>query len=290
MSILQIVLIALGAVVVLLSLVVAVTVLRLRANLHKPIPVPVDRGARPVAQNLPVPGGSPGLTMDVFVPDHVETPPPLLVFVPGDGPEFLLRGARGWAMFRSYADIAACRGYAAALTTHRSSKNYKATEAMLGDVDAILRTLRGQAGELGFDPDQVVVWTFSGSAGPVIAHLLERPAAGVRALLSFYGFLDLTTFTLKIPEPVVERFSLPVVLGRLEALPCPVYLLHAGRDRKMMTVGFERVVALLEGKDLAVTTRVYAEGKHGFEVQNDPGQVRDEIDRAFAFIDDALGR
>jgi hypothetical protein len=76
---------------------------------------------------------------------------------------------------------------------------------------------------------------------------------------------------------------------RLERVPSPVYLVNAGRDRKRMTTGFERVSALAEERGLEITIRVYQEGKHGFEILCPPDEAGEEIDRAFVFIEQALG-
>jgi len=267
----------------------AVLVVRTLRSTRKPIPIDTGGPARKVAENLPLTEGAPTPAMDIYgPPDRAGGPRPLVLFVPGDGPEMILKNAKEWALFLSYGEICSARGYLAAVTNHRSSGNYKRTEGMVLDVVHALERLRRGADEFGIDPDRIVVWTFSGSAGPVLAHLAQHPVEGVRGLISFYGMLDLSTYLLRVPDPVVREYSLPQVLSRLEGLPCPVYLLAVGRDSKMITRGYENTRKAIAGRELPVTTREYAGGRHGFEVSSPPVEIAQQIDLAFAFVDTCL--
>jgi acetyl esterase/lipase len=289
MSAVHITLIIVAALVSGAALLFVVGLVRFIVRTRRPIPIAVSRAARLVAGDVPLSAaGPPTPAMDVYAPVDIEGRPPLILFVPGDGPDALIRRAKQWGIFRSYADIAAGRGYFAAVMNHRSSRNFKDSAGMVGDVEHALATLRDRSDEFGFDPERVVVWTFSGSAGPVLSRLLLERPQGVIAMLSHYGLLDLTTFTFKVPDEVVNAYSLPQVLKRLDAMPLPVYLLNAGRDRAMITTGFERVEALVRERELAVTTRIYPRGRHGFEVLESPEQVRAQLEQSFAFIDGTL--
>jgi acetyl esterase/lipase len=289
MSTLQVVLISVGGLLVLLALAYALFVMRMLRAAGRPFPFDTGAPARLLAEAIPIGDSALGHAMDVYGPaGAAEVPRPVVLFVPGDAPDFLLRKARGWGMFGSYASLCASRGWVAAVTTHRASGNYKRSEGMVSDVVEALEELRSRAGDLGLDPERVVVWTFSGSGGPVLAELLLRPVPGLRGLVSFYGFLDLAAWPMKLPQDVVQRYSLPPLLREAEALPCPVYLLHAEKDRKLMTRSFEATVQALEGRDLPVTTRVGAGLRHGFEVLDPPAQTRPEIEAGLDFAASCL--
>jgi dienelactone hydrolase len=284
MSTLSIVLLSAGGLLTLLILAYALFVLRMLRVAGRPMPFDTGSHARLLANALPIGEAAVGHAMDVYGPeDPAGTPRPVVLFVPGDAPDWLLRKSRMWGMFRSYAELCAARGWSAAVATHRPSGNYKRSQVMVQDVRAALGVLRAQAPELWLDPDRVVIWTFSGSAGPVLTDLLRSPEAGVRGMLSFYGFLDLSAWPMKLPAALVERYSLPPLLQQAEALPCPVYLLHVSEDRKMMTRGFEACQRALEGRDLPVTTRLGAGLRHGFEAQDDPALSRPEIEAGLDF-------
>ncbi len=289
MSTLSIVLLSLGGLLVLAVLAyLAYLMYMLRAAER---PLPFDTGGCVVLRQSAIPVGEPklGHAMDVYLPEgEPEGPLPVVLFVPGDAPDFLLRKARGWGMFRSYAELCAARGWASAVTTHRASGNYKRSEGMVGDVLEALEILRAQADELGVDPERVVVWTFSGSSGPVLTELLRNPVSGVRGLLSFYGFLDLSFWPMKLAPELTAAWSLTPLLAQAETLACPVWLLNAEKDRKAMTRGFEACRQALEGRDLPVTVRVGAGLRHGFEAMDPPELSRPEIEAGLGFVEEVM--
>ena len=285
MSTLTIVLLSAGGLLALAILAYALVVVRMLRAAGQPMPFDTGGRARLLAKALPVSEAAVGHALDVYGPEEpAEEPRPVVLFVPGDAPDFLLRKSREWGMFRSYAELCAARGWSAAVASHRPSGNYKRSQVMVQDVLDTLEVLRSRSAELGLDPERVVVWCFSGSVGPVLAQLLRSPVPGVQGLVSFYGFLDLSAWPMKLPAESVERYSLPPLLRQADALPCPVYLLHASKDRKMMTKGFEATRQALEGRALPVTMRVGAGLRHGFEVQDEPALSRPEIEAGLGFV------
>jgi acetyl esterase/lipase len=284
MSTLTIVLLSLGGLLAVLILAYAAYVAHMLRAAGRPFPFETGGRVTRRFEGIPIGEAALGHAMDVYGPEAgVDGPLPVVLFVPGDAPDFLLRKARGWGMFHSYAELCAPRGWAAAVATHRASGNYKRSEGMVADVREALAVIRERADELGLDPERVVVWSFSGSSGPVLAELLRNPVPGVRGLLSFYGFLDLSRYPMKVPPAVVERYSLPPLLAQAEALPCPVYLMNAAKDRKLMTRGFEACREALQGRDLPVTTVVGAGLRHGFEVMDPPDRSRPVIEAGLEF-------
>jgi len=291
MSTLTIVLLIVGGLLGLAVIAYAAFFIRTLRATAKPIPIDTRGFVRLAAGDVPLAADGPEPAMDVWVPADAppsDAPRPVVLLVPGDGPDWLLRKAKGWGLFRSYAELCAARGWVTVVTNHRSSGSYKRTPGMVQDVRSALERLRERAEDLGLDPERVVVWTFSGSAGPILSELISRPVPGVRGLMSFYGFLDLAQWPLRVPADVVETYSLPRVLPGLEALPCPVYLLHAGKDRKPMTKGFDATRQALEGRDLPVTLRVGVGLRHGFEVLDVPALSEPEILAGLAFAERCL--
>ncbi len=278
-----------GLLLGLVVLVLGFSMARFLAMTRKTIPLPTSGTLRMVARDVPL-SSEPVPAMDVYAPAELHGRPPLILFVPGDGPDNVISRAKEWGIFRSHAALATDRGYVAAVANHRSSRNYRESARMVEDVTKALDVLKARADDLGFDKDRVVVWTFSGSAGPVLSHFLRAPSPNVRALLSFYGLLDLSALPAKVPAKVpasvVMEYSLPEVLEHMEEIPCPVYLVHARRDHAAITRGFVRVVGLK--RPLAL--RICENGKHGFEILSPAAEVREEIDRAYAFIEEALRR
>ena len=287
MTPLAIALIVLGALVGLAILAYGVAIVRTVAATRRPMPIDTGGEARRIAEGVRLGEDAAWPALEVWGPpgDPAGRARPVVVLVPGDGPDVLLKRANGWKLWRSYADLCAARGWSTVVLGHRSSGNYRRSETMVADVVRGLGLLRARADTWGLDPDRMVVWCFSGSSGPVLAHLLRQPVPGLCGLLSFYGVLDLGTYLMKPPEAVVARYSLPPVLAGAETLPCPVHLVHAGRDQAMIRRGYERTVAALRGRNLPVAVRVAEGARHGFDLVGDPAQVREEVDRALAFVE-----
>ena len=285
MSTLTIVLLSLGGLLAVLILAYVAYVAHMLRAAGRPFPFETGGRVTRRAEGISIGDAAKGHAMDVYAPEgEAGGPRPVVLFVPGDAPDFLLRKARGWGMFRSYAELCAARGWAAAVATHRASGNYKRSKGMVADVLEALAVLRSRADELGLDPERVVVWSFSGSSGPVLTQLLRSPVPGVRGLLAFYGFLDLSHWPMKIPPETVAAYSLPPLLEQADALACPVHLLHAQKDRKPIARGFEACQRALAGRDLPVTLRVGEGLRHGFEVLDDPTLSRPEIEAGLDFV------
>src|SRR2546423_2893000 len=136
------------------------------------------------------------LTLDVYGSTSAPRATTLLVY--GDGrPEFL-RDARGWGVLRDHARHLGLRGIAAIAFDHRSSRAAGIREAA-ADVEDAIAFVRANANDLGVDPDRIALWTFS--AGPPLAFhsvLRDRPA-WIRALVAYYGILDLAF--VRHPDP-----------------------------------------------------------------------------------------
>jgi dienelactone hydrolase len=294
MSVTQIILIVLGTLAGLGIVTYVAIFVRVLRNTKKPIPIDPGEYAIKLVENVALTSADSTPAMDIYGPKDDPSQPnilrPLVLFVPGDGPEMLIKNAKEWRLFRSYADICASKGFAAAVMNHRSSGNYKKTEAMVTDVVNAIETLHKNASKVGIDPERVVVWTFSGSAGPVISRLLQEPVQGVRGIVSFYGMFDLSTYPFKVPAPVVQAYSLPQVLSSMDNLPCPLYLLNMGRDSKMIAKGFQNTTQVIAGRDLPIVTRIYDNGRHGFEVLSPSAETRIEINSAFEFVSDCIKR
>ncbi len=290
MSTLTIVLISIGGLLAMLVLSYGLYIVYMLRQADKPFPFDTGEPAPVLAEAIPLGDAAPGHALDIYGPGgEPDAPRPIVLFVPGDAPDALLRKSRGWGMWRSYAALCAERGWAAAVCSHRPSKSYKRCGDMLEDVRAALALLRMRAPALGLDPDRVVVWCFSGSTGPVLSGLLREPEPGVVGLMSFYGFLDLSGWPMKLPQDQVEAWSLPPLFRDAETLPVPVYLLHAEKDRKMMTKGFVATGQALKGKELPVTAVVGAGLRHGFEVMDPPERSRPAIEAGLDFAGRCLG-
>ncbi|MER6117602.1 alpha/beta hydrolase [Streptomyces sp. NPDC001743] len=159
-------------------------------------PVPPVTVLRDLVFSEPGTGG--GLRLDLYLPEGVPGPRPVIVWLPGGGWQ---RAARG--MGPHLGRLFAQRGYAMADVEYRSSRT-AVWPAQLHDVKAAVRYLRSVAEVRGLDAERIGVW--GSSAGGHLAALLGLTggdpewegngghaaySSEVRAVVDGYGPTDL---------------------------------------------------------------------------------------------------
>ncbi|MFI6947970.1 alpha/beta hydrolase fold domain-containing protein [Streptomyces sp. NPDC050422] len=152
------------------------------------------------------------LRLDLYLPEDVPGPRPVIVWLPGGGWQ---RAARG--MGPHLGRLFAQRGYAMADVEYRSSRT-AIWPAQLHDVKAAVRYLRSVAQERGLDAERIGVW--GSSAGGHLAALLgltggdpvwegegghAAQSSEVQAVVDGYGPADLPHMdTDRLPGGVVN--------------------------------------------------------------------------------------
>jgi acetyl esterase/lipase len=103
---------------------------------------------------------SPNHVLDVYLPESSHGPFPVIVFVHGGG---FLGGRKDYGPL---AQILACvsQGYALVSVEYRLSMQAK-WPACVHDVKCALRFVTCRAGELGVDPERIVLWGTSAGGG-----------------------------------------------------------------------------------------------------------------------------
>ncbi|MGW7790735.1 alpha/beta hydrolase fold domain-containing protein [Streptomyces tricolor] len=171
-----------------------------------PVRLPLPAPARPApgvrllrGAVYAVPDGSRPLEADLWLPEPARGPVPVVVFVHGGGWRTGLRDDLG-PRFRHWRPGPFARlarsGPAVVCPDYRLSGEAR-HPAQLDDLRALLTWLRDRAGDLGLDPERVVLW--GESAGGHLAALtaLTTPqgpggAATVRGCVTWYAPTDLT--------------------------------------------------------------------------------------------------
>jgi acetyl esterase/lipase len=142
---------------------------------------------------------SPNHLLDVYLPESGDGPAPVIVFVHGGG---FLGGSKDYG---ALAPILACvsQGYALISVEYRLSMAAK-WPACVHDVKCALRFITARAGELGIDPERIVLWGASAGGGinnaiaatltsgrvddPALGHPEIRPR--VVALVNWFAVAD----------------------------------------------------------------------------------------------------
>ncbi|MFD7709562.1 alpha/beta hydrolase fold domain-containing protein [Streptomyces sp. NPDC059785] len=219
-----------------------------------------------------VPEGIRPLELDLWLPERVPGPVPVVVFVHGGGWRMGLRDDLG-PRFRTWSPGPFARlvraGCAVACPDYRLTG--EATHpAQLDDVSAALGWLHTRSAELGLDTGRTVVW--GESAGGHLAALAaltageRRGSATVRGCAVWYAPADLTALAADYPEgrydpadpgtfearligaaladaPERARAASPV--GRVTAGAPPFLVLHGTDDVIVPCVQSERLVTAL---------------------------------------------
>jgi acetyl esterase/lipase len=226
------------------------------------------------------------LRLDVYGPTSARRPAVLIVY--GDGPAEFLREARGWGMFRDLCRHLALRDIAGISFDHRSSRAVGIGEAA-SDVDGAVAFVRENANDLGVDPDRIALWTFS--AGPPLAlhtALRDRPRY-IRALVVYYGILDLALVRHSdpaqriVPDDLVAEYSPRTYAHRGADLP-PMLIVRAGLDRPELNAGIDGFAAEAIAAGATIDLLAHPRGQHGFETKDDTDRSREIIVATLDFL------
>lgn len=180
-----------------------------------------------------------GLALDLYLPEDVDSPPPLVVFFYGGSWQ---QGERHWYAFVGQA--LARHGLAVAIPDYRKAP----FPAFMDDAAAAVAWLKAQGPGLGYDPDRIVL--MGHSAGAHIAALLATDPQylarhdlspsdlrGVIGLAGPYDFLPIRSRPLREvfgDDPARHRASQPI--AHVDGSEPPFLLLH-GRDDRLVEPG-----------------------------------------------------
>lgn len=167
---------------------------------------------KPTQANLVYSDLSSRNVLDLYLPDGVTGPVPVVVWVHGGA--FMMGDKSG----PQSLDALNAAGYAVASINYRLSGTDQ-WPAQLEDVVAAVAYLRANAEEMGIDPARVAL--FGASAGGHLVSttgitLAADPATAVQAVVDWYGPVEFTTMDADIEESGVTRST-----GRNDAADSP---------------------------------------------------------------------
>lgn len=223
---------------------------------------------------------------DMYLPTDAGTPPPVVVFVHGDGPAEFLRQPRLWGQYRSWAALAAANGMAAVTFDHRSSEGRTSIAPVLSQIRLILDTIRDGADHLSVDAARMAVW--SGSAGVPFGFVAAVDDPSVRCQLAFYGPMDLRTDDSRT-APGLNADSLaehsPIThLERRGGEIQPLFIAKAGLDRPGINDSIDAFVGRAVELRAPVILETHPDGRHAFDILDDDDRSRQIIERAIEFM------
>jgi len=247
-----------------------------------PLPASVQRGI-PFARI-----GDQELKLDLYLPDRVDQPPRLIVWVHGGA---WRAGSRESVDLKGMTAL----GWAVASVDYRLSTVAK-FPAQIHDLKAAVRFLRAHAAEYGYRGDHIVIG--GSSAGAHLAALVgvtnglaalegevgdnRDSSSDVHAIIDLYGASDLTTILgqssphgLSVrgpaldlllggqPDAVPELARLASPVFHVDAHDPPLWLLHGDQDDQMPPAQSRELAEAYQRLDRPLHYAVVAGSGHG---------------------------
>lgn len=223
---------------------------------------------------------------DAYLPASPDRPPPLVVFVHGDGPADFLREPRLWGQYRSWAALAAANGMAAITFDHASSNGRSRMPAVVDQIRQLLDLVDHESGSIGVDAGHVAIW--SGSAGVPFGFVaaLNRPT--VLCQVSFYGPMDLRTDASRtspdIAKELLAEYSPVTHIDRRGSAMPPLLIAKAALDRPAINDSIDAFVENATAVGAPVELEVHEQGRHGFDVIDEGERSRQIIHRTIDYM------
>lgn len=260
---------------------------RWRPELGVVLPIP-DGAEIEVDRDLLASGldGS-SIRFDVYRPAMPGPPRPIVVFVHGDAAPEVLAAAKDWGQFTSWAQLVAARDMVGITFNHSSLLARTQMDLVIGEITAIVETVRARAAELGGEADRVAITSISACApfGLTVAYA-TLPA--VRCAVAFYGPLvpevdpDYTESSVSPAD--LERCSPLWLLEALGTATPPTLILKAGLDRPPVNEGIDAFLGRAAEVGAPVWLITHETGHHAFDVLDDDDRSREVIEDTLDFL------
>lgn len=198
------------------------------------------------------------LSFDIYYPPafSYKRNLPVVIFNNGVGSMDVPR----WGIYKDWAKLVAANGM---IAVNHQSRNGKALE----DDEALLDYLQKNAKELHIDEDKIGLWTCSANArtGMRLAH--KTRAAGIKALVVYYGGPD--------------------SLGQLRQ-NLPTLMVRAGLDAQFINTGIDQFIQASLQQDTRIEVINYLNGIHAFDAFTNTTESKEIIVRTIAFLEKNL--
>lgn len=219
------------------------------------------------------------LKLDVYRPPRLaagDDPCPVVLMVYGDTDPEVLRGARQWGQYRSWGSFLANHGFVAVVPDHRSHQ-VAGLRGAAEDVVSALEFVSEHGTSYGMDLNRIGVFGLSFGV-PYQLWAVSQSRRRVRALVCYYGFMDLTGFEEYLHETsnVVNEFAAATRFEEDELFP-PMLIVRAGRDFEGLNNTIDSFVrkSKRHGQDLTLVE--LDDAQHAFDVLDDNDASRDAI-------------
>jgi dienelactone hydrolase len=210
------------------------------------------------------------LEADVYLPPGLlpDERVPAVLFVHGDAPPDLLRGAKDWGQYTSWGRLAAASGLIGITFEHRSSEARTRLAEAASDVLELVAFVRRGGARGHVDVDRIGLWVASGGPPMVLPWVLRDRPPFVRCVAALYGVMD----------------SSVEALAAAEGLVPPMLVARAGLDAPVINDSIDAFVAAALARNVELDLLTHPAGQHAFDILDDDDRSRDVIALTLAFF------
>ncbi len=225
------------------------------------------------------------LLMDVYIPSDIKNNEklPVVIFNHGEGLEIFIKDAKDWGIYTSYGKLLASKGYIAVIFNHRyASRNFERIKEVAEDVKAAVMHVQQNSVEWKADIDNMIVWSFS--LGGIYSSVFLRSDYHIKAVISYYGLLDLFT---RIPPKLrkeLEEFTPDRYLRNTTTTK--ILVVKAALDKVPgVNQSIDNFVKAAEKYHINYSYLLHKSGGHSFDVLTDNEETKYIIDQTLSFIE-----
>lgn len=227
------------------------------------------------------------LKMDVYSPFGLSrrTRRPAVIFIHGGRiPRNLLTTPKDWGAYISFGQLVAASGFVGVTFNHRFYA-WESLNDSQSDLVDLIKHVRDHSGELGVDPNRIILWAVSAGGLFLSQTLRDRPSY-IRGLVAYYAALDLKPR--RAPAPISEdtqrEFSPVEHLSKHDKPLPPIFVARAGLDTPDLNAGLDKFVQVALSENATIDVVNHASGHHGFDVEDDNDRSREIIKKTIDFI------
>ena len=224
------------------------------------------------------------LLMDVYIPvnrkDYEKLP--VVIFNHGEGLEVFIKDAKDWGIFTSYGMLLASKGYVAVTFNHRyASKNFMKIKEVAEDVKAAVSYVKKNSATWNADIDNIFIWSFS--LGGIYSSVFLRNDYHIKAVISYYGLLDLFTRIPKKLRKSLEEFTPDQYLRNITNTK--ILIVKAALDKVPgVNQSIDNFIKAAEKYHIDYRYILHKSWGHSFDVFTDNEETTSVIDQTISFI------
>jgi acetyl esterase/lipase len=236
------------------------------------------------------------LKMDIYYPTNLQSTSryPAVILVHGDGPAELLKDAKEAGVFVSLGQLLAVSGVIAITFNHRVTDGWTKLREAASDVDNLIHYVREQAESLQVEKDALGLWVFSAGGPFGLSTALRTTPHYIRALVSYYGLLDLRSLRPIVPATVtdatLQELSPLYYLEQDVQNIAPLFIVRAGLDQPDLNSIIDNFIVKAFAQNVSITAVNHATGHHSFDILDNNERSREIIKQTLDFIKTHLGQ